>query len=47
MFAQFLNAISGNVRTHNMNGVFFHCKKISKEPVAATVQFHDKMLDIG
>ena len=48
MVAKFLHAISGKVRTHNINGVFFSLHEdITKGAVAVTVQFHDKVLDIG
>ena len=48
MVAKFLHAISGKVRTHHINGVFFSLHEdITKGAVATTVQFHDKVLDIG
>lgn len=48
MVAKFLHAISGKVRTHNISGVFFSLHEdITKDAVATTVQFHDKVLEIG
>ncbi|MGA8856628.1 MAG: hypothetical protein WB643_05610 [Candidatus Bathyarchaeia archaeon] len=48
MVAKFLHAISGKVRTHNIRGVFFSLHEdITKGAVASTVQFHDKVLEIG
>ncbi len=46
--AKFLHAISGKVRTHNISGVFFSLHEdITKGAVATTVQFHDKVLELG
>lgn len=46
--AKFLHAISGKVRIHNISGVFFSLHEdITKGAVATTVQFHDKVLELG
>jgi hypothetical protein len=48
MVANFLHTISGKVRTHNINRVFFSLyEDITRGAVATTVQFHDKVLEIA
>jgi hypothetical protein len=46
--ARFLHTIAGRVRTHNIRGIFFSLHEDTvKGAVASTVQFHDKVLNVG